>query len=319
MRNRFQGALAVVLVALAGVIALQVLWLREPVYQGKRLNLWLQIYNPDSDSPEVDEAVRTMGINAIPTLLANLRATDSALKRALAALRLHLTPAEIRHMRAERGFKALGADARNAVPALIKIYKQNSSPSARRAAANALVEIGPAAKQAIPTLIKSAASTNSDVRAFALYTLGRMAPEPELVEVLIGGLHDPDRDVRYQAAYGLSSLAFMGGDAKSAVPALIEALQDSYPGVRGGAALALGHIHSETGTVVPALIRSLRDREVFVRAQAAAALGEFGTYGRPAVGPLVELLGETNQDARNAVSKALRAIDAEAATKAGVK
>jgi len=263
--------------------------------------------------------VRTMGTNAIPTLLSELRATDSALKHALAALRLHFTPAEIRHMRAEKGFKALEADASNAVPALIEIYEQNSDPSARRSATNVLVGIDPSAKQAIPTLVRSATSTNSDVRAFALYTLGRMALEPELVDpVLIRGLHDPDRDVRSQAAYGLSSLAFMGGDAKPAVPALIEALQDSDPGVRGGAALALGHIHSETSTVVPALIKSLHDGEVFVRAQAAAALGKFGTYGKPAVGPLVELLGETTQDARNAVSKALRAIDPEAAAKAGV-
>jgi HEAT repeat protein len=320
MRKRVRIALAVLLIAMVGAIAWQALRLREPVYQGKRLSLWLQRYSPDGDSTEVDEAVRSMGTNAIPTLLGNLQATDSPLKLTLAALGLRYTRAETRHVRAERGFKALEADASNAVPALVEIYEQTSAPSARRAAANALVEIGPAAKQAIPALIKSATNANSDVRAFALYTLGRMALEPELVDpVLIRALHDPDREVRYQAAYGLSSFAFMGGDTKPAVPALIEALQDSYTGVRGGAALALGHIHSETGVVVPALIESLHDREVFVRAQAAAALGEFGTNGKPAVNPLVELLSDTNQDARNAVSKALRAIDPEAAAKAGVK
>src|SRR5882672_11358501 len=40
------GALAVLLIAIAGVIAWQVLRLREPAYQGKRLSLWLQRYSP---------------------------------------------------------------------------------------------------------------------------------------------------------------------------------------------------------------------------------------------------------------------------------
>src|SRR5947209_338906 len=215
MRKRVRIALAVWLVAVGGVIGWQVLRLREPAYQGKRLSLWLQSYSPDSDSPEVDEALRTMGTNAIPTLLGNLQTKDSALKLKLAALGLRYTPAETRHLRAERGFKALGAEASDAVPALIEIYEQNISSSARRAAANALVEIGPSAKQAIPALIKSATGTNSEVRAFAVYTLGRMALEAELVDpVLIKSLHDPDREVRYNAAFGLGALAFMGGDAK---------------------------------------------------------------------------------------------------------
>jgi hypothetical protein len=43
MRRRVYIALAVLLVMLAGVIAWQVLRLREPVYQGKRLSYWLEI------------------------------------------------------------------------------------------------------------------------------------------------------------------------------------------------------------------------------------------------------------------------------------
>jgi hypothetical protein len=209
VRKRVQIALAFLLVATAGVIAWQVLRLREPVYQGKPLSHWLQSYGPDSDSPEVDDAVRTMGTNVIPAFLGMLRAEDSQLKLTLAALGFRYTPAETQHLRAQKGLSALGADSSNAVPALIEIYKQNASPTARQAAANALVEIGPAAKQAVPALIKSAASTNSDVRAFALYTLGRMALESELVvPVLIKGLHDPDREVRNNAAFGLGALAF---------------------------------------------------------------------------------------------------------------
>jgi HEAT repeat protein len=320
MRKRGQIALVVLLVAIVAGITWLALRVREPVFQGKRLSMWLRSYSPDGDSPEVDDAVRTIGTNAIPTLLGNLQSKDSTLRQALTALGVPYTPAETRHMRAEKGFSALGADASNAVPALIEIYEQNFSPTARRAAANALVEIGPASKQAIPALIKSTASTNSDVCAFALYTLGRMALESELVDpVLIKALHDPARQVRYDAVFGLANLAFMGGDAKPAVPALIEALQDSYIGVRGGAAHALGHIHSDPGIVVPALIKSLHDPDTSVRIYAAAALGESGTNGRPAVAALGELLSETNQDVSNAAADALKKIDPEAAARAGVK
>jgi len=91
MRKRVQIALAFLLVAIAGVIAWQVLHLREPAYQGKRLSVWLQNYSPDGDSPEVDDAVRTMGTNVIPTLLGMLRAEDSKLRQILAALGFHYT------------------------------------------------------------------------------------------------------------------------------------------------------------------------------------------------------------------------------------
>lgn len=320
MRKRFQIAFAVLLVAVLGVIVWQVRRLREPVYQGKSLSLWLQSYSPDGDSPQVDEALRTMGTNVIPTLLENLRAKEPRLKLNLPVLGLHYTPAETRHMRAEKGFSALGAEASNAVPALTEIYERDISPTPRRAAANALVEIGPAAKTAIPALIKSAASTNSDVRAFAVYTLGRMALEPELVDpVLINALHDPDREVRYNAAFGLGALAFMGGDGKPAIPALMATLKDSYGTARAAAAMALGHIHAEPRLVAPALIESLHDPSEFVRAQAAAALGEYGTNALPELPGLSLSLSDTNADVRTAVTNALRKIDPEAAAKAGLK
>jgi HEAT repeat protein len=305
---------------LAAVIAWQVWRGREPVYQGVRLSALLQRYGPEGDSPEADDALRAIGPRAIPILLENLRARDSIWRINLPALGLRYTPAETRHLRAEKAFSALGAEASNAVPAIVEIYEQNISRTSRHAAANVLVEIGPTAKSSIPALIKSAASTNSEVRAFSVYTLGRMALEPQLVDpVLIQSLHDVDHEVRYNAAFGLGAMAFMGGDAKAAIPALVETLRDSYHTARAAAAMALGHIHSEPALVVPALIESLRDPDVFVRAQAATALGEFGTNAKPAAAVLIELLHEQNQDATNAASKAIKQIDPEAAARAGVR
>ena len=311
-QTRIQIGLAGLLITVSGVIAWQVIRLREPVYQKKSLSTWLKTYD-QAETTEAQQALQSIGTNAIPFLLDNLRARDSVVKLKLATLGLPYTPAAARHIRAERAFSALGEQGSNAAPSLSQIYEDNASPSSRRAAGNSLVEIGPAARVAIPALIRTATSTNAEVRAFAVYTLGRMALETAVViPVLLKALQDPDREVRYNAAFGLSALAFMGGDAKAAVPALVDALKDSYGTARAAAALALGHIHSQSDLVIPALVESLRDQQVFVRSQAAAALGEFGTNAKSAFPSLVELTHDENQDVRNAAITALRAIERDA-------
>ena len=63
MRKGVQIALAVLLVATAGVIVWQGLREREPIYQGKPLSVWLQRYNTHGSfiglrpEPEVDEVL----------------------------------------------------------------------------------------------------------------------------------------------------------------------------------------------------------------------------------------------------------------------
>jgi HEAT repeat protein len=63
----------------------------------------------------------------------------------------------------------------------------------------------------------------------------------------------------------------------------------------------------------------LRDSDLQLHAFAATALGEFGNNGKPAVAPLIGLLSEGNQEARKAATNALKAVDPEAAARAGVK
>ncbi|HWB08675.1 MAG TPA: HEAT repeat domain-containing protein [Pirellulales bacterium] len=76
------------------------------------------------------------------------------------------------------------------------------------------------------------------------------------VPALIDTLHDPDQEVRAQAA---QALARMGGKAAPAVDALIQALDDPNEEVRRGAARALGQIGPEAGEAVPALIKAIKD------------------------------------------------------------
>jgi HEAT repeat protein len=310
MRKRIYLSLTVLLLALILMIGWRVLSQKEPTYQGRRESAWLSQYAPNTDPSDVDDALRAMGTNAIPLLLDYLRSEDSLFRILLTRIGLSYVAAEVRHQQAEKGFAALAEMASNAVPDLAKIYERNDSPSARQAAANALVEIGPASRPALPIIMASATNSDPDVRGFALYTLGRLALDPARVcPILTNAIRDSNREVRVQAAFGISVLSFMGGDARPAIPALIPALQDSYPPVRCGAAEALGHIHSAPELVVPALSALLRDSNGSARGSAASALGAFGTNAKSSLSALNELLTDSDSDARKAASNSLSRIN----------
>src|SRR5579864_2809300 len=124
MRKRCRIALAVLLVAIIGVISWQSL--REPVYQGKRLTVWLEQYGTNHfptvrDGPlgkEAETAVRRIGTNAIPVYLKILTARDLPLKLKVMALvsnrwlaRLQVRSVYDYRWRGAFGLIALGPDA----------------------------------------------------------------------------------------------------------------------------------------------------------------------------------------------------------------
>src|SRR5262249_45486990 len=150
-----QIALAAFVITVAGV-AVRPIILRqapEPVYNGKGLHLWLQEYY-EKRKNAARHAIQQIGNNAIPTLLSMLRARDFYSKsnltyrlaadlspwRTIAArsvtdkaritieaeLLHHVgkNPAYVLNLQAALAFRILGAEACQAVPALIRIYEQ---------------------------------------------------------------------------------------------------------------------------------------------------------------------------------------------------
>ena len=243
MRKRVHVALTVLLVAIGGVIAWQVLHPpeSEPVYQGRRLSSWLKDYRipygtgtsglfaVSNVRGEADEVVRQAGTNALPTLFRMLRAKDSSLKVNLMDLviRQHIIKLDFAlavdlNWRACEAFRVLGAEAKSAVPALIAIANQNISPSSRCCAIRALGSIGPSANGAVPALLRWATNANAGVRYTAISALGKIGTEPDrVVPVLINAMHDPAPHVRTSALHALQDF---GPNAKLAVPALVESL-----------------------------------------------------------------------------------------------
>ena len=135
-----------------------------------------------------------------------------------------------------RMLEELGPAAKDAIPTLADMLENDSRH--REEAAEVLAAIGAVA---VPSLIKSVRfAENCAVRCFAIETLGAIGKTAtDAVPVLIERLRDEDYVVRMRAARALGAIG-----AKEAVPALIEGLRDEDSEVRGLAAEALGVIAS---------------------------------------------------------------------------
>ncbi len=258
--------LLAVLVLTALTIVAGVWFLRpepEPVYQGKRLSQWLTDITADGDHfslvdrEPAEDAVRHMGTNAIPTALRLLRVKDSALKLKLISLaqerhllKAYYVTASARNCQAAIAFHVLGAQAKGAVPSLLRIAEENISPESRSFAISALGSVGPDAAAAVPLLVRVAAagddpSQDTLSRCSATSALGDIHAQPQLViPVMRQLLDDPNFAIRQRAAEVLAS--FDTSLTKPAVPQLVELLKNANPYVRAAAARLIVQIDPES-------------------------------------------------------------------------
>ena len=171
-----------------------------------------------------------------------------------------------------------------------------------------------------------------------LYETDRLAPTMD-IEAAVTALKTDDPNTRMKAA---NALGFMREDAVEAVPALVDALEDSYEPVRRNAIYALGAIgelavdplidaldaekeafemepilhicdaaHGLAAVGAPAvslLISALQDERENVRASAAYALGEMGPVAAEAVDALIALLMDESEEVRRHATSALGMI-----------
>ena len=239
MLKRVHNTLALLLVALAGLSAWQGLRQPEPVYQGKRLSVWLE--RPTGDDRDA-QTIRQIGTNALPFLIKWLRAQDTRLNQwettwvqwqTTWAERQNLVPfhflvpvhfksAEVRRAEAAFGYEALGPLANAQVPSLMDAITNDPSPEVRLAAEEVLIYLGPEARRAAPALFRATKDPNDMVRINAFWVLGKILPEARLtIPVLVAGLDDPSPGARFRAAIVLGEY---GSAAKAAVPALLRVL-----------------------------------------------------------------------------------------------
>ena len=85
--------------------------------------------------------------------------------------------------------------------------------------------------------------------------------------------------------------------------------------------VSLGAIHAEPERVIPVLINALNDPNENVQNVAVQSLGQFRRAAGPAVPALIAFINAPNTDVVDKMNatNVLKVIDAEAATKAGIK
>jgi hypothetical protein len=244
MTRRLRIAGCVLALVIVGVFILALLGgnSSEPVYQGKTLSLWLDDYFHSrwtSHDPvarkNAEEAVRQIGTNAIPTLLKMMRAQNPSPRvlklleldrsRRLAKI-LYPRSAFQRHDQALEAFRILNTNAACAVPELIEICDDSRYPTSQESAMGALAQIGPAAKAAIPVLLRNFTNKNARLRAEGLTAFCAIEGDANIVVPAIKGmLKDPNQDVRLGVAIYLRNGSRIPA-VRSAIPELLEALQD---------------------------------------------------------------------------------------------
>jgi HEAT repeat protein len=236
MSNYKLALIVAVLVIVGGALGLELRGGRrppEPIYAGKRLTVWLAnesidraMVNGIGLTDEAADAVRAIGTNAIPYLLATLESSGTNAKSIMD-----------RH-RAATGFRALGPEAQSAYPTLVGLALNSTDYGVRCDAINALML---ADEKAITLLAQALGNPDRAIRARAALALyfDRRAPTiamPALTEAL----NDPEATVRANAVRALGAYQER---ARPLAPRITALLNDPDNAVKNGAAEALRFIN----------------------------------------------------------------------------
>ncbi len=205
--------------------------------------------------PTLLDAVGDMGPHAAPLVPALLERLDDP-------------RASFAHFFIVPALGKIGAVHPRVVPTLIELHKKRL---VHGAAARALGQIGPPAKDAVPLLKETLRGARGDYWGGTAEALARIGPvDDALVRTITDGLTGGYYTKRVGAARAVAAL---GPKAKSAIPILIRIVDSADHGaVRGAAAQALGQIGPPAKDAVPVLVRALRDTDFEVRGYAGAAL-----------------------------------------------
>jgi HEAT repeat protein len=234
---------------------------RQPSYRGKPLSYWMSRYENrilgktdlnSIDQHEADNAVREIGTNALPYLLKLAGRKDGALKQRFFSiygrqswLKLPIHDAQFYRAESTYGFAALHEKAKPAVPALIRLLKDDDY-QVRAIAANDLATIGPEAEEAIPALFPLLEERNHGIPIIeAMMALGAIHRRPEIVlPRLLEFLNGERKDWNFQS-HALDAIGRYRSDARHLAPVIITFLDDPDASRKSAAESALLMIDPE--------------------------------------------------------------------------
>ncbi|HUY32298.1 MAG TPA: HEAT repeat domain-containing protein [Pirellulales bacterium] len=240
----------------------------------------------------------------------------------------------------------LSLPAASVAPALI-VRLDHERPDVRIAAAEQLLRLGPAAKQATAALREGLHDPDVKVATAMAAALGAVDPgDPDFIAVLTQSLRADDPSLRelavnhldvlgpiaagtsdelvvaldgspeaFQYGYGSRppSVADVAANSllrigPAAVPALERALKQANPRIRKAAAIILGKCKPLAGSSMPTWVAALDDGILDVRTHAIRALGAIGKDAAPAVPRLAKFLDSEHEWVRISTYCALAGI-----------
>lgn len=242
---------------------------------------------------------------------------------------------------------AIGPEARTALPALLQLLKDEQawykarqaaarmaaeiSPEApevltgltaalraenslvRKAAVDALGQLGPKAKDAVPDLRR--AYRYRHLQSHVIYALGRIGPAAITTLIELFEVEEADKQ-KSQVAYALAGNA---EQAKAAVPLLLKALKGEDMELRLEAARALWRIEKHSNAV-PTLVEIMEETDSGNRAvhgwgsyryRAVVLLEEIGPDAKSALPALRRALKDKDESVQYAAARAIEKIDAK--------
>jgi HEAT repeat protein len=202
----------------------------------------------------------------------------------------------------------LGEAARPAVPALCDALK-DTDRAVREAAADALLVVDRRAPAAILALGELLANDDAELRLFAAHALGRLGRE---AKAACGALHDAgikETDDRARQALD-EALARVGFPPTAEdLDLLLEAMKGNNVRYRLAAARVVAMLQPVPAKAVPGLRDALNGHDLPLRVAAAAALAGAGEEAAPAVPDLAAALDKGGDaDLRFAAAAALGSV-----------
>jgi HEAT repeat protein len=142
----------------------------------------------------------------------------------------------------------------------------------------ALGKIGPAAKPAVPVLVKAVGGSCEQCRNAAIFALGEIGPgAKEAKAVLVKNLGSDDEFLATISAWALARIDCQCAEtAPKTVPLLVKALANDNPQIRLEAAESLRCLGPLAKPAAPALKKALEDDDELVSEMAAEALKAIG-------------------------------------------
>ena len=160
--------------------------------------------------------------------------------------------------------------------------------------------IHPVAKR-LPRLIKGVDDRAQEVRWYSADSLGRLGPAAkEAVPTLLAGVKDPANDLPFKRT-AAQSFGRIGAGSEEAVPWLVEALRESDPPLKVAAALALWR--SERSAHFPHSRSHSRNQPAKVPIWRAWHFWNWARKPGRRAPALVKTLGHESADARRAAAR----------------